>query len=86
MLRGIWTQYEHEQRTRSTFKVWLNLGIFSMDRLTFLGNTTDGHVVNGVARQVKIPSYWLCDVFAVPSNWEHSDILVNAVTPALSLL
>ena len=23
------------------------------------GNTTDGLVVNGVARQVKVPSYWL---------------------------
>ena len=29
------------------------------------GNTTTGDVVNGVARQVKMPSYWLSDVFAV---------------------
>ena len=65
------------------------------------GNTTDGHVVNGVARQVKMPSYWLCDVFAVipyvqlmlaktisypqTSNRKPSDVLVNAVTRALSL-
>ena len=29
------------------------------------GNTTEGHVVNGMARQVNVSSYWLCDVFAV---------------------
>ena len=41
---------------------------FSLARIgstAMKGNTADGHVINGVTRQVEVPSYWLGDVFAV---------------------
>ena len=44
----------------SMFFALARIGSTAMKR-----NTTDGHVVNGVARQVEVLSYWLGDVFAV---------------------